>query len=368
MKVRKPVLLISGASGVVGRNFINSVRDDFKIYALSRWGRLKGWVPQHSNVTWLKVDIANFLPLKILFDDLLNLEKRVDFIVHLASYYDYCNTRHPEYRRTNVWGTRNILEMAKISRVKRFLFTGSLAACSFPKPGGRVNEESPPDASTPYGRSKKEGEILVGDYSAYFPSTIIRPAAVFTDWCEYGCLYVFLCRWLSRRLDARLLPGKGESALPYIHVENLCDFIRQVIEKSSMLGDLDVLIASGDGSTTLQEIFKAATRCFFQKKVKPLLVPKFMAGFAVGCRDLGGCLVGRRPFLRSWMIKYIDKQLQVDASHSREILGWEPKSSLGLIDRMDHLVEKLKRHPAEWHYRNLKSLVRVPSNSWDAGF
>ena len=144
--------------------------------------------------------------------------------------------------------------------------------------------------------------------------------------------------------------------------------LRQVIEKSSMLGDLGVLIASGDGSTTHREIFHAATHCFFQKKVKPLLVPKFIAGFAVGCGDLGGCLGGRRPFLRSWMVKYIDKQLQVDASRTREILGWEPKSSFGLIERMDHLIEKLKRHPSEWHYRNLKSLVRVPSHSQDTGF
>ena len=36
-----------------------------------------------------------------------------DYVVSLAGYYDFTNQEHPEYTRTNITGTRNLLDLAR---------------------------------------------------------------------------------------------------------------------------------------------------------------------------------------------------------------------------------------------------------------
>ena len=162
----------------------------------------------------------------------------------------------------------------KIS-VKRFIFASSIAACEFPSNGNVINEKSLPDAKYHYAVSKKIGEELVKQYSNKFPCTVIRFAAVYSDWCEYAPLYKFLSSWLSRKLESRVVGGSGKSAIPYIHIRDLCQIIKIIIESSDNLPQFDTYNASTDGSTSHKEIFKISTRYFFGIDIKPIYLPKF---------------------------------------------------------------------------------------------
>ena len=44
----------------------------------------------------------------------------------------------------------------------------------------------------------------------YFPVAIVRLAAIYSDWCEYGPLYNFLITWLSKSWKSNMLAGKGK--------------------------------------------------------------------------------------------------------------------------------------------------------------
>ncbi|MDD3559688.1 MAG: NAD(P)-dependent oxidoreductase, partial [Melioribacteraceae bacterium] len=212
---RNRTVLITGATGFVGRHFLDNIKDEYKVYALARRSRIVTHIPYHKNVQWLQCDIANKSRLNEVKKFLVE-HGGIDYIFHLAAYYDFTYKDNPEYDRTNVEGTKNILELAKDLDVKRFVFISSLAACEFPQEGEVITEKSPPDATFAYARSKKIGEELTQEYSNYFPCTIIRLAAVFSDWCEYAPLYKFLTTWLSKKLESRILAGKGESAVPYL--------------------------------------------------------------------------------------------------------------------------------------------------------
>jgi hypothetical protein len=75
-----------------------------------------------------------------------------------------------------------------------------------------------------------------------------------------------------------------------------------------------------------------------------------------------GKLLGEDPFERPWMASYIDRQLRVDASRSRERLGWDPRERLAIERRMPFLMENLKTDPVEWHRRNHAAMrVIMPS-------
>ena len=38
---------------------------------------------------------------------------------------------------------------------------------------------------------------MLAEYAREFPATIVRFAALFSDWCEYPPLFMFLETWLS---------------------------------------------------------------------------------------------------------------------------------------------------------------------------
>jgi nucleoside-diphosphate-sugar epimerase len=119
-------------------------------------------------------------------------------------------------------------------RIKRLIFASSLAACSFPAKGKMINEKSKADADYAYARTKRQGEEMLKEYSRYFNCTIVRFAAIFSDWCEYAPLYKFLATWISNKWDSRIIGGKGNSAISYLHINDLICIILKIIEKTDL--------------------------------------------------------------------------------------------------------------------------------------
>lgn len=353
-----PSIIVSGASGVVGRHFIAAARERFRIFALARRSQREVEVPEHANLTWIQVDVADWEALKAVVRKVRALGP-VDFVLHLAAYYDFSNTDHPEYLRTNVNGTIHLLEQAKWLSVRRFIFTSSIAACRVPAPGSRITEDSPADAVFPYARSKQHGEELVREYSRFFPCTVLRLAAVFSDWCEYPPLYMFLSTWLSRRWNARILAGSGTSAVPYLHVNDLNRLLLGLLATSDRLPGYSLYLASPDGATSHRRLYEAATRVHLGRARRPILLPRSVVAPGIVARDLVGRLIGRRPFERAWMIRYIDRRLEVDGTRTRHALGWQPSPRLDITRRCLVMVERMKSEPHIWHRTNEAVLRRV---------
>lgn len=205
-KKNAKTIIITGASGFVGRYFLDAVKDEYTVIAIARRSRNESGISYHPNLHWVQWDIAN----NRLFNQVLGFiiaKGGADYFVHLAGFYDFDYDDKSEYERTNIQGTKNILELAKKLNVNRFLFASSLAACNFVSVQNPVTEQSHPDASFSYARSKKQGEQMTKEYSVFFPCSVVRFAAVFSDWCEYAPLYKFLLTWLSKSWDSRILAG-----------------------------------------------------------------------------------------------------------------------------------------------------------------
>lgn len=96
----------------------------------------------------------------------------VETVFHLAGKADTLSKQksdESEYFRVNTEGTRRVLELAKLSGVKRFVFFSTIKAMSRSDPSQRWheipsrpwNESDYIDPDTPYGRSKRAAEQLV---------------------------------------------------------------------------------------------------------------------------------------------------------------------------------------------------------------
>lgn len=346
-----PSIVVTGASGLVGSHFINAVRDRFRIYAVARRSQADAGIPVHRNVRWCRCDIGDEPSVARLFDTLA-AEGPIDYVFHFAGYYDFDYRDSPEYRRTNVTGTGHVLAGCARLRPKRFIFSSSLAVSDHLDRRRVLDERTPPDGDYPYARSKREAEALVAAASAQFPCTIARLAAIYSDWCEYGPLYVLLKAWFGGGPLSRVVGGRGETALPYLHICDLNAFWLSVVENHERLGRLDFLAASPNGCTSHNELYRAAAQSHGEKR-KAVHVPVPLATVGVALRRfLGVCLLNP-PFERPWMMRYVDSKMRVDARRTHALLRWAPKPRFHVMRRVLFLIEIMKRDPAAWTQRNV---------------
>ncbi len=346
-----PRLVLTGASGFVGRHLLDGIKEDYEIYALARRSQVRCGAPFHDNIHWHQVDIGDQDTLARIFRQIQNAGP-VEAVIHLAAHFDFDGEDEAEYYRTNVDGLRNVLDNCRGLRPRRFVFSSSLAACEFPEAGKVLNEYTPPDGTHIYARTKAIGERMLLEYEDAFPSVIVRFAAMFSDWCEYPPLYMFLRTWFSKAWNARLLGGRGSSAIPYLHIRDAESFLRKLLLNHEKLMPGEVLIASLDGSVSHRKLYDASVNYHFDKPRPPLFVPKFMVRPGIKMRMLFCRLVHEEPFERPWMADFVDKQLTVDASRTRRRLGWAPRPRLEVIHRLPFLLENLVSDPVEWTRRN----------------
>ena len=125
MKDSLPGIIITGASGFIGRHFIEQNATRYRLFCLARRSQQEAGIPKHENIRWTQVDIGDFSNLQDVVES-INRYGGADFILHLAGYYDFTMKDHPAYEHTNVKGTRNVLKLAQYLGTKRFIFSSSL--------------------------------------------------------------------------------------------------------------------------------------------------------------------------------------------------------------------------------------------------
>lgn len=347
-----PSILVTGASGFIGKHFVIAACNKFRLFCIARRSQKEAGIPQNDNIHWLQADITKWQNLLSAAQYIRN-HGGADYVLHLAGYYDFTMEENPVYEQTNVIGTHHLLNMSKLLKVKRFIFSSSLAACKFPLYGEVLTEESPVDAEFPYACSKRRGEALIKEYSDTFPCSIVRLAAVYSDWCEYPVLYMLLKTWLYKnRLISRILAGHGETAVPFIHIEDLISLFLRIIAISDLLPRLAIYNASPQGSVSHNELYKAATRYYYGHDIKPFLIPKPLAVLGLIIISFLSRLSGKDTLEKPWMAEYIDKKLSVDASATYNALGWKPRPRYHILRRLLFLNEKMISHPQDWAFRN----------------
>jgi nucleoside-diphosphate-sugar epimerase len=358
MNEKLPGIIVTGASGFVGRHFLASAAGRYRLFCLARRSRQEAGIPEYQDMRWTQVDVAKWDTMR----DVINCIKEhggADYVLHLAGYYDFHNMENPEYDRTNVQGTRNVLKLSRQLGIKRFIFASSLAACKFPAPGESINEDSPADAEFAYARSKRQGEDMILEEAKWFPSAIVRMAAVYSDWCEYPPVYVFLRTWLSKAWNAKILGGRGESSVTYIHIQDLLKLMHRIIECSNDLPRTGIYNASPNVTTSHRDLYDAATRYFYGETPKPRCMPKWLCKPGVHLRFMLGRLMGKTPFEAPWMTDYIDQQLNVNSSRTQSMLGWTPSPRLEISRRLLLLIENMKANGEVWRQRNEEALRRI---------
>lgn len=178
----------------------------------------------------------------------------VDIIVHLAANTGVApSVENPRVDcETNVIGTLNYLEAARLNQVDRFVFASSGAPIGEVDPP--IHEEMPPHPVSPYGASKLAGE---GYCSAYHRSFKLNTVAL-----RFGNVYgpgsdhkaSVIARFIRRAMAGESLEiyGDGSQTRDFIYIDDLIEALVLAATKPGIGGE--VFQIASNRETSVQEM------------------------------------------------------------------------------------------------------------------
>jgi len=349
-------IVLTGASGFIGSALAVELQRHWRVVAIDRREHSPALKRATPNAEWHDCDIADQSKLAEIFNDAGRRSSEL-IVVHFAAFYHFDLDAHPEYARTNVAGTENIVNAALAAKAKLLIFASSLAAVEIPQNGEPVHESSPIGGIIPYAWSKAQGEAIVAKQAAKLPCALLRIGAVFSDWAELPFLHSLIQLWGANGLMSRIIPGAGRTALPFIHRDDLAALVLKIIECRKTLDACETLLASQHGSVSHHEIY--ARICQIRGIArKPLYVPKLLARNGLRLQRLFGLLTGNVPYERPWMLDYLDRPMIADTSYTRGKIGWDCRAEYGLLQRLPLILQNYQTKPDEWIERNRRRTTR----------
>jgi len=348
------VIIVTGAAGFLGSALTVDLSRDNSVVAVDRRDPGRALLAAAPKVEWYPVDISERRALSAVFENTRQRHGRIDFVVHLAAFYHFDLDWHPEYERTNVNGTANVVRTAIEFDVRRLIFTSSMIAMAPPPPGTMLDERTATAHLIPYGKSKAMNEKTIEQASSHLPATVLRLGGVFSDWCELPPLAGLLQLWGPRTPFNRIVVGRGESAIPYLHRTDWVRLVRSCLDRHESMAPYEVFLGSQHGAVSHRDLFLALRRCRSNRTSvsDPIHVSVTVARAGLAMKTLLGRILGRLPYERAWMLDYVDRPWVADTTRTREKLGWDCAQEMQISARLPVILDRFRRHRRQWKRRN----------------
>ena len=347
------VIVVTGAAGFLGSAITVDLSRDHHVIGVDRREPGKALRDATPEVAWHIVDIFDEAALDVVFREARRCFGRVDFVLHFAAFYHFGTDWHPEYERTNIQGTANVVKVAADNRVDRLIFASSMVATLPPSKGEMLTESSTTSDYIPYGKSKSIGEETVKRNSVSLPTTVLRIAGVFSDWCELPPLDSLIRIWAGRWPLNRIIAGRGETGIPYIHRDDLLRLVRSCIDRNAEMAPYEVLLASQHGAVSHKQVFRLIRGvCCPGSRIRPVFLPRAIAVMGVHLRRAWGVLRRKAPYERAWMLQFVDRPWTADTTYTRNKMHWDCMSGMTLCDRLPLIISRFLRNRREWERRS----------------
>lgn len=294
--------LLDAEHAVVGVDNVNDAYDP----ALKRWrlSQLEG----RSNFTFYLADICN----RELMNRIFSERRPLDAVVNLAARAGVRpSAQNPwSYFETNVTGTLNLLELCRHHGVAKFVLASSSSLYGENKRPFR--EDQPTDCPlSPYAASKKAAEALCYTYHHLYglDVTVLRYFTVYGPAGRPDMSIFRFIRWIAEG-EPLAISGDGSQERDFTFVD---DIARGTLLALKPLG-YEIINLGSDRPASLQHVV-AILEMLLDQAAKVVYHPKHPADVPA-----------------TW----------ADISKARELLGWEPQTSL----------EEGLRRAVEWYLQN----------------
>jgi UDP-glucose 4-epimerase len=290
-------IVLTGASGTLGRNFLELVghREDFQVLALVRpnsrlggdWPSVRALTVEGLERSALGVQIACFQPT---------------CIVHCAATgMEFPRTQWFDLIRFNVDVTISLCECAAAIPGCHFVYIST--GLFYREQDRPLCEEDPVDTRHPYGASKAAADLLVRSAAAEFgvPLTVLRPFSFTGLGDDRNRLFALLLRAAAENAEISLSPGT--QIRDHCSARDIAAAILASVQKRPAPGDGERIYNLGSGKLT---------------PLRPLI-----EGLLAELEFPAKLCFGSRPFGR-----FEPRHLVADTSRAARELDWRPQHNL----------------------------------------
>jgi nucleoside-diphosphate-sugar epimerase len=300
-------ILITGSSGTIGTRLDEKLLNSKYQIVGADWKKNK----------WIKELEARTIHLDLRNKNLVlrKLPKKVDLIIHLAANARvYELVKNPDLARDNMITIYNILEYARINKIKNIIFASSREVYGNTKKAKHKEEDVKiENCESPYSASKISGETLIHSYHKCFGINyvIIRFSNVYGMYDESDRVIPLFIRKAIK--NENLIVFGKDKILDFTYIDDAVEGVIKVIQKFNKVKNNTFNIATGKGTKIL----------FVAQLIKKFLNSKPRI-----------IIKQNRP---GEVVKYI-----ADISKAKKLLNYEPRTDI---------IEGIKKS-IEWYNRN----------------
>lgn len=227
--LNKKIAIVTGGAGFIGSHMVDLlIKKNFRVIVIDdlSGGDIKNLIfhKKNKNLKLIKKDIN-----KLLLKDLKI--SRAEYVYHFAGKGDIVpSIENPEkYISTNVFGTLKILQIARVLKVKKFIYAASSSCYGIPE-NLPTSESDSIDPQYPYALTKYLGEELVMHWAKVYnlPAVSLRFFNVYGPRSRtsgtYGAMFgVFLAQKLAGK--PYTIVGDGTQTRDFTYVTDVVDAI-----------------------------------------------------------------------------------------------------------------------------------------------
>jgi nucleoside-diphosphate-sugar epimerase len=347
----RPIVLITGATGNLGRTLREAFDRDYRIVGLDRSAEGADFPIFEADFT---SDAAVELALHKFRD---RYGPRIASVIHLVAYFDFTGEQNPLYQSVNVEGTRRLLRALQAFDVGQFVYSSTMLVHAPCRPGERIDERQPIEPRWAYPKSKAAAEEVIRAERGRIPYVILRLAGVYDEHSMVPTLAHQMARIYEHDFQSYFYSGSTLVGQAMLHREDMVEAFRSAVERRGALPpETEILVGEPDaiGYDALQD--ELGRLLHGEDDWPTLRVPKTIASAGAWAQDKLEPLIpdvidaGEAPFIRPFMVAMADDHYALDVRRARDLLGWEPRHRLK--DELPRLVAALKDNPGAWYKAN----------------
>jgi dTDP-glucose 4,6-dehydratase len=315
-------VLVTGGAGFIGSNFVlrsRRLRPDVPLVdvdLLTYAGNLENLASLEGDGghVFVRADVADRAAMEAVF-----AEHRPEGVIHFAaeSHVDRSILDATPFVRNNVLGTQILLDLSRAHGVRRFLQVSTDEVYGTLGPTGAFREDTPLAPNSPYAASKAAADLLVraAVHTHKLDAVITRCS---NNYGPFQFPEKLIPLMIANALEDKPLPvyGDGLQVRDWLHVEDHCDAIWTVYEKSRAGSVYNI---GGNSERTNLEV-----------------VRRLLAALGKG----------------EELIRYVadrpghDRRYAMDASRLKADLGWSP--AWRFEEGLDSTIAWYREHRGWW--------------------
>jgi nucleoside-diphosphate-sugar epimerase/predicted dehydrogenase len=319
--VRKASVLVTGASGALGRAVVDRLRAEGRsIRIFVR--RIPRSIPEGVEVVLGNLGDPQAVGRAVA---------GVDAVIHCGAAM---KGGWLEQRGATVVGTQNVLDACHAAGVRKLVHISSMSVVDWAggEAGEPINENSPlePHAEMrgAYTRAKLEAELMVSEFCRQrgLPAVILRPGQIFG-----GSIPLLTPAVARKRGKGWLVLGAGDVTLPLVHMDDVVDGIRGALDGPLRGGEIIQLV--DPQRLTQNAVLKRAVPAS-----RVIRIPRSVV-FALGKFSEIALAPLRRPSpLSVYRLRSALARRTFDGRRAEQLLGWRPR--VGVDEGIRREIEK----------------------------